>query len=92
MKILILISFFITTVTARAELYDSASHPSNFNRIAGISIITNFYSLPQSGRLSDDRLGWSESYRPRTWEELPTDGITLNRHHLNTSFFRKMSS
>jgi hypothetical protein len=64
MKILILISFLITTVTARAELYDSASHPSNFNRIAGISIITNFYSLPQSGRISDDRLGWSESYWP----------------------------
>ncbi len=64
MKNLILILFLIITTTAKAELFDSSSHPSNFNRIAGISIITNFYSLPRSGRISDDRLGWSESYWP----------------------------
>ncbi len=47
-----------------AEPYDGGSHPANFTRIAGIGIITKFSALPKSGRIADDRLGWSETYWP----------------------------
>lgn len=49
---------------AFAELFGGGSHPSNFNRIAGINIMTDFNFLPLRGKLSDDRLGWSETYWP----------------------------
>ena len=64
MRILLFVSLLAITSSASAEPFDSGSHPSNFNRIAGMSIITNFNSLPKSGRIADDRLGWSESYWP----------------------------
>lgn len=47
-----------------AELYNSANNPNNFNRIAGINLIRKFDALPVQGGLSDNRLGWSESYWP----------------------------
>lgn len=50
--------------SAYAELYDGGSHPANFNRIAGVGIISDFNFLPLRGKLSDDRLGWSETYWP----------------------------
>lgn len=65
MKSLFLASMMIVSSTAFAELYDGGSHPANFTRIAGgISITTNFNQLPKVGKLSDDRLGWSETYWP----------------------------
>jgi Transglutaminase elicitor len=65
MKSLLLASMMIVSSTAFAELYDGGSHPANFTRLAGgIQIITNFKNLPKTGKLSDDRLGWSESYWP----------------------------
>lgn len=64
MRSLFLVSLMMTTAPAFAELWDGGSHPANFNRIAGISIMTNFDALPKVGKLSDDRLGWSESYWP----------------------------
>lgn len=54
----------IAAVPAFAEPWDGSNHPSNFNRIAGVNLITKFESLPKSGKLADDRLGWSESYWP----------------------------
>jgi hypothetical protein len=54
----------IVSAPAMAELWDGSSHPSNFNRIAGISVMTNFEALPRVGKLADNRLGWSESYWP----------------------------
>lgn len=60
--------FFLVLVTlaepAFAELYNSANNPNNFNRISGINLVRKFDSLPVQGGLSDDRLGWSESYWP----------------------------
>ena len=64
MKSLFLVSMMIASTTVSASLYESGSHPANFNRIAGMSVITNFYALPRSGKLADDRLSWSESYWP----------------------------
>lgn len=65
MKSLFLASMMIVSSTAFAELYDGGSHPANFTRLAGgISIITNFNTLPKKGKISDDRLGWSETYWP----------------------------
>lgn len=64
MKSLFLVSMMILSGVAQAELFESGSHPANFNRIAGISIITKFSALPKVGKLNDDRLGWSETYWP----------------------------
>lgn len=47
-----------------SEPFDSSSHPSNFNRIAGIQLTTKIDYLPHRGRIFDDRLGWSETYWP----------------------------
>jgi len=64
MKSLFLASMMIVSTTAFAELYDGGSHPANFSRIAGITPILRFDSLPRTGKLADDRLGWSETYWP----------------------------
>src|SRR4051812_18372755 len=64
MKSLLLASMMIVSSAAFAELYDGSSHPANFSRIAGMTPITTFNMLPHQGRLSDDRLGWSETYWP----------------------------
>lgn len=64
MKSLLLASMMIASCTAFAELYDGGSHPANFSRIAGMTPITAFDMLPRQGRLSDDRLAWSETYWP----------------------------
>lgn len=64
MKSLFLVSMMIVSTTAFAELYDGGSHPANFSRIAGITPILNFNALPKTGKLADDRQGWSESYWP----------------------------
>ena len=63
MKCLILATLLFIPI-ARAELFNAANNPSNFNRIAGISLITHFDSLPVEGKLIDDRLSWSETYWP----------------------------
>lgn len=65
MKSLFLASMMIVSSSAFAELWDGGSSPANFTRLAGgISLTTNFKSLPKNGKLADDRLGWSESYWP----------------------------
>jgi Transglutaminase elicitor len=64
MKFFWAISVIIFSISANAELFDSSSHPSNFSRMAGIRPLTNFAILPVSGKLSDDRLAWSETYWP----------------------------
>lgn len=64
MKSLCLVSLMIASTSALAVPWDGGSHPANFNRIAGVGTITNFYVLPKSGKLADDRLSWSESYWP----------------------------
>jgi hypothetical protein len=63
MKCLLLVALLWIPI-ARAELFNGPNNPSNFNRIAGISLITHFDSLPAAGKLIDDRLSWSETYWP----------------------------
>lgn len=60
--LVIFLIFFADPV--KAELFNSANHPNNFSRIAGMNLMQRFDSLPVSGDLSDNRLGWSESYWP----------------------------
>lgn len=52
------------TQAAHALRWDGANHPNNFSRIAGTNLITDFNALPIRGKLSDDRLAWSETYWP----------------------------
>lgn len=83
MKFLILLAFIIADPVARAELYNRANHPHNFNRIAGTNLILKFDSLPHEGSLSDDRLGWSESYWPSN-----KGGITYRWNHPDPQPFK----
>lgn len=85
MKSLFLASMMIvSSSSAFAELYDGGSHPANFTRLAGgIQIITNFSSLPKVGKISDDRLGWSESYWPSN-----KGGIAYRWNHPNPQPFK----
>ena len=64
MKSLLLVSMMIASSAVMAESFEGGSHPGNFNRIAGMSVITNFNALPRTGKLADDRLAWSETYWP----------------------------
>lgn len=64
MKKVLLISLMLTGTQAFALRWDGANHPNNFSRIAGTSLITDFNALPIRGKLSDDRLAWSETYWP----------------------------
>jgi len=64
MKRMIPLCLLVVATVAHAERYDAANSPANFNKILGTTMVMNFESLPLSGRLSDDRLGWSETYWP----------------------------
>jgi hypothetical protein len=83
MRSLLIISMLLATVPAFAELWDGGSHPSNFNRIAGISVMTNLEALPRSGKLADDRLGWSETYWPSN-----LGGVAYRWNHPNPQPFK----
>lgn len=83
MKFVMALVFFISSSLSHAELYDGASHPSNFNRIAGMNVILKYDSLPLSGRLADNRLGWSESYWPSN-----VGGIAYRWNHPNPQPFK----
>lgn len=83
MKFLFLLAFVLADPVAFAEPFNNANHPNNFNRISGINIITKFNSLPLQGKLSDDRLGWSESYWPSN-----KGGITYRWNHPDPQPFK----
>lgn len=62
---LLLFAFIISTFSqAFAETYDGPNNPNNFSRLMGTNLVLDFDSLPLSGKLADDRKGWSESYWP----------------------------
>jgi hypothetical protein len=48
----------------KAETFNRANNPTNFNWLTGVNFVTSFYSLPLKGKLADHRMGWSESYWP----------------------------
>ena len=83
MKSLFLVSLMIVSGAAFAELYDGGSHPANFSRIAGITPILKFDSLPKKGKLSDDRLAWSETYWPSN-----VGGVAYRWNHPNPQPFK----
>jgi hypothetical protein len=64
MKFLVLIALMMADPVAFAETYNSTNNPNNFNRIAGLNLVTKFDALPLIGTLADNRMGWSESYWP----------------------------
>lgn len=64
MKKAILITLMLSGSQAFALRWDGANHPNNFARIAGTNLITDYNALPIKGKLSDDRLAWSETYWP----------------------------
>lgn len=78
--VIILLSF---ADPVRAELFNSANHPNNFTRIAKVTLIQKFDSLPANGNLSDSRLGWSESYWPSN-----KGGIAYRWNHPNPEPFK----
>lgn len=64
MKFFFLGLSLIIAQAGHAELFDARNNPSNFSRLAGTRLTTHYNSLPAQGGISDDRLGWSESYWP----------------------------
>ena len=64
MKRLVPMCLLALMSAAHAEKFDPANNPANFNKVIGTQIITKFELLPLSGKLGDDRLGWSESFWP----------------------------
>ena len=64
MKRILVTSLVLASTFAHAERITPSNNPSNFNKIVGTSMVMTLDELPTSGRLADDRLGWSESYWP----------------------------
>lgn len=64
MNKMVLLSFALLSTQAYALKFDGNNNPNNFNKIVGTQMVMKFDSLPGSGRLVDDRLGWSETYWP----------------------------
>jgi hypothetical protein len=58
------LGFVLLSTSVLAERYEPVNSPTNFNKIVGTQMVFNFNNLPISGRLNDDRLGWSETYWP----------------------------
>lgn len=68
---------------AFAEKIDINNNPANFNKIIGTQVITHLDELPVSGKLNDDRLGWSETYWPSN-----KGGIAYRWSHPNPEPFK----
>jgi hypothetical protein len=83
MKRLASLSLLLLTTSVYAERFNAANGPANFNKIVGTQMIMNFQMLPMSGRLNDDRLGWSETYWPSN-----KGGIAYRWSHPNPQPFK----
>lgn len=80
----LLLAFLISSIPPSfAELYDGPNHPNNFRRLMGTNLVLDFDALPISGKLSDDRLGWSEAYWPSN-----KGGIAYRWNHPNPTPFK----
>lgn len=64
MKFIVPFGLLVLATVAHAEKFDSANNPANFNKILGTQVVSKFDLLPLSGKLGDDRIGWSETYWP----------------------------
>jgi hypothetical protein len=83
MKSLMSLSLVLFSTVVCAERFDPDNSPANFNKIVGTQMIMKFSSLPMSGRLNDDRLGWSETYWPSN-----KGGIAYRWSHPNPEPFK----
>lgn len=83
MKRHVALGFVLLSTSVLAERYDPTNSPTNFNKIVGTQMIFHFDHLPISGKLSDDRLGWSETYWPSN-----KGGIAYRWSHPNPQPFR----
>ncbi len=68
---------------AHAEKFSGPNSPFNFNKVTGSTMITELNQLPAEGKLSDDRLGWSETYWPSN-----VGGIAYRWNHPNPQPFK----
>jgi len=82
LKSLTVLIFSTSLNLAYAERFSGANHPNNFRRLMGTNLITDFALLPESGRLSDPRTGWSETYWPSN-----KGGIAYRWNHPNPTPF-----
>lgn len=64
MKMMLMTSLVMLSSVAMAARFDAANNPNEFRRIAGTNLLLDFNSLPSEGTLSDNRMGWSETYWP----------------------------
>jgi hypothetical protein len=86
----------LLSLPAMAEKFDLNNSPANLNKVIGTSVIMKFDVLPLSGKLNDDRLGWSETYWPSNkggiayrWNHPDPQPF---KYHLNTlAELKKMS-
>lgn len=64
MKLILFLSLAVFSTQGFAERWNADSNPTHFNKTLGTRVVMEFSSLPLNGKLSDDRLGWSETYWP----------------------------
>jgi hypothetical protein len=83
MRSFVTLAMTLFCLEAHAELYGGYNHPANFNKVLGTSVVTELENLPLSGKLSDDRMGWSESYWPSN-----KGGIAYRWNHPNPEPFK----
>lgn len=83
MKRLVILAIALVSGNVFAERIDAPNTPFNFNKIIGTQMITRFDNLPTSGKLNDDRLGWSETYWPSN-----VGGIAYRWSHPNPEPFK----
>lgn len=79
----LLLAMLSAMPAAYAELYDGPNHPFNFRRLMGANLVLDFNSLPLNGRISDSRIGWSETYWPSN-----VGGIAYRWNHPNPQPFK----
>jgi hypothetical protein len=64
MKKLIALTILCLSSLTFAARWDNENVPFKFNKVIGTQMITNFTELPLVGKVSDDRILWSETYWP----------------------------
>ena len=73
----------LLSTSVYAEKIPVNNSPNVFSKIVNTQMIYRFDSLPLSGRLNDDRLGWSESFWPSN-----RGGIAYRWSHPNPQPFK----
>ena len=83
MRKLLTLAIVMMSLPVKAELWNGYGHPANFNKSLGAQVVLELDQLPLKGRLSDSRLGWSETYWPSN-----VGGIAYRWNHPNPQPFK----